>query len=65
MQTAQTSGQFENSVFEIRAIREIHALLQDVLVALNKIIRIHHKYFSRIGKLQPDDWVVGLGDGAG
>ena len=29
MQTANTSGQFENSVFEFRAIGKIHALLQD------------------------------------
>ena len=31
MQTAKSYGQFEKSVFEIRAIREIHALLQNVL----------------------------------
>ena len=30
MQTAKPSDQLENSAFEIRAIREMHALLQDV-----------------------------------
>ena len=30
MQSAKTSEQFENSVFEIRTLRKIHALLQDV-----------------------------------
>ena len=32
MQTAKPSGQFENSVLEIRALWKIHTLLQDVLM---------------------------------
>ena len=45
MQTAKTSGLFENSVFEIHQLGKIHALLQDVLYKSREMIAFWEKTY--------------------